>query len=111
MNARFLAVVTRWQVRPLHGEPHAVNDHQDHRWDDRLLDDLASRQAIDAVGLRLTELLDRCDGYGARYLRHRAHDPRRSRLGGRHDPRLRHKVWFGSTKTDIQPRLTRENEA
>ena len=114
MNARFLAVVTRWQVRPLHGEPHAANDHQDHRWDDRVLDDLAiCGRRLDAVGVRLTELLDRCDGYGARYL---AAIERATRgEAGWVDDMTRdscHKVWFELHEDLISSLgVTRENEA
>ena len=40
LNARFLDAVTRWQVRPMPGDPLAANDHSDPRWDDRVIADL-----------------------------------------------------------------------
>jgi hypothetical protein len=68
LNARFLNAVTRWQLRPLPGQPMASNDHTDHRWDDRVLD------ALGSVGRELTPLdvdlaneLVRLGGYAKRY--------------------------------------------
>jgi DNA-binding MarR family transcriptional regulator len=68
LNGRFQQAATRWQIRPLPGDPMAANDHQDFRWDDRVLDDLRS------VGRRLRPLeaelagaLSRFGGYADRY--------------------------------------------
>ena len=68
LNARFQETATRWQVRPGPGDPMALNDHTDFRWDDRVIDELGS------VGLRLAPLcadlsavLTRFDGYAERY--------------------------------------------
>ena len=79
-NAEVLRAVTDWQTRPAVGRPFAENDHQDLRWDARVLQRLA------IVGDRLAPLsaaiggvLPRLDGYAARYsaalARARAGDP------------------------------------
>lgn len=114
VNARFLDAVTRWQVRPLHGAPLAANDHQDHRWDDRVLDDLASLgRRLDALGVRLADLLARLDGYGSRY----AAAVERAVRGeaGWVDDMARdscHKVWFELHEDLISSLgLTRESES
>jgi hypothetical protein len=67
-NAEVLRAVTDWQIRPAVGRPFAENDHQDLRWDARVLQRLA------IVGDRLAPLsaaiggvLPRLDGYAARY--------------------------------------------
>jgi hypothetical protein len=67
-NAEVLRAVTDWQIRPAAGRPFAENDHQDLRWDARVLQRLA------IVGDRLAPLsaaiggvLPRLDGYAARY--------------------------------------------
>jgi hypothetical protein len=67
-NAEVLRAVTDWQTRPAVGRPFAENDHQDLRWDARVLQRLA------IVGDRLAPLsaaiggvLPRLDGYAARY--------------------------------------------
>lgn len=68
LNAKFLDAATRWQVRPLPGQPMASNDHTDHRWDDRVL------EALGSMGRRLAPLvaelagrLTRFEGYAERY--------------------------------------------
>ncbi len=68
LNGRFLATLTRWQIRPEPWDPMAANDHTDHRWDDRVLDDLERaaprlRQVCD----QLTGALQRFDGYAERF--------------------------------------------
>jgi hypothetical protein len=67
-NAEVLRAVTDWQTRPAVGRPFAEYDHQDLRWDARVLQRLA------IVGDRLAPLsaaiggvLPRLDGYAARY--------------------------------------------
>ncbi len=68
LNARLLDACTRWQLKPLPGDPLAANDHTDHAWDDRVLDDLASvGRALEPLGDRLAGALPRCAGYHARY--------------------------------------------
>lgn len=67
LNGRFQAAVTRWQIRPLPGDQLAVNDHSDHRWDDRVIGELGYLAAAGAIlGRRLAAELDRFAGYDAR---------------------------------------------
>jgi hypothetical protein len=68
LNGRVLQAVTDWQTRPVGGDPFAANDHQDLRWDTRVLERLS------AVGGELAPLagtlagcLDRLAGYSGRY--------------------------------------------
>ncbi len=42
LNERFLATLTRWQIRPQPWDRLAANDHDDPVWDGRVLDELAS---------------------------------------------------------------------
>src|SRR5215470_8792446 len=42
LNDRLGTACTNWQIRPAPGEPLAVNDHTDARWDDRVLATLGS---------------------------------------------------------------------
>jgi hypothetical protein len=42
LNDRLGTACTNWQIRPAPGDPLAVNDHSDPRWDDRVLVTLAS---------------------------------------------------------------------
>lgn len=68
LNARFLAAATRWQVRPLPGQPMASNDHTDHRWDDRVLDALGSvGRELAPLDTELANGLARLGGYAQRY--------------------------------------------
>ena len=68
LNARFLTAVTRWQTRPLPGSPTAANDHTDFRWDDRVIDTLASLgRRLRALESDLAGALARFEGYSARY--------------------------------------------
>lgn len=68
LNARFQEAVTRWQVRPLPGDPMATNDHTDFRWDDRVIESLRSlgRQLI-PLDTDLVYALARFGGYAERY--------------------------------------------
>jgi hypothetical protein len=68
LNARFQEAVTRWQVRPLPGEPMAANDHTDFRWDDRVIESLQSlgRRLI-PLQAQLSSALARFGGYSDRY--------------------------------------------
>lgn len=68
LNPLVLQAVTDWQTRPTSGDPFAANDHQDLRWDTRVLQRLAD------VGGRLAPIagvlggvLDRLAGYPERY--------------------------------------------
>jgi hypothetical protein len=68
LNARFLDAATRWQVRPLPGQPMAANDHTDHRWDDRVLDVLgAVGRGLAPLDAALAKVLARLGGYAERY--------------------------------------------
>lgn len=61
INGRFQEVATRWQIRPMPGDPMAANDHSDHRWDDQVLDSLAS------VARRLAPLVEELAGELTRF--------------------------------------------
>lgn len=68
LNRRFGAACTDWQIRPTQLDPMAFNDHTDWRWDERVLQTLASvatsfRRLCD----QLTECLARFGGYAGRY--------------------------------------------
>jgi hypothetical protein len=68
LNARFLEAATRWQVRPLPGQPMASNDHADHRWDDRVLEALGSVGGhLAPLEAELADELARFGGYAQRY--------------------------------------------
>lgn len=68
LNGRFLDAATRWQLRPLPGQPMASNDHTDHRWDDRVLDALGSvGRELAPLGAALAQELARLAGYSQRY--------------------------------------------
>ncbi len=68
LNRRFGVACTRWQVRPLPGDPMAVNDHDDWRWDERVLRELESLEAaLRQTCARLTDVLARFDGHAERY--------------------------------------------
>lgn len=80
LNARFQSACTDWQIRPLPGQPMAANDHTDFRWDDRVLDSLASLgRRVAPLCADLSDRLARFDGYARRY----AAAMWRARLGGR----------------------------
>ena len=67
-NERFLATVTRWQLRPQPGDPLAANAHDDPQWDGRVLDELAGHgRRLRAVCPPLAAALDRFSGYDVRY--------------------------------------------
>jgi hypothetical protein len=68
LNARFLGAVTKWQIRPVPGDPMAANDHTDHRWDDRVFDSLGHLdRRLRPLGERLSGVLDRFGGYADRF--------------------------------------------
>ncbi len=68
LNARFLDAVTRWQMRPVPGDPMALNDHADVRWDRRVIDTLGSLgRQLAPLCADLSAVLARFDGYAPRY--------------------------------------------
>ena len=68
LNERFLATVTRWQLRPQAGDPLAANTHDDPEWDGRVLDELAGHgRRVGAVCAGLAGALERFAGYDTRY--------------------------------------------
>jgi hypothetical protein len=74
LNARFQEVVTRWQVRPLHGSPMAANDHTDFRWDGRVIEALGTAgRRLETLCADLSAMLTRFDGYTERYAAALAH--------------------------------------
>jgi hypothetical protein len=70
LNERFLAVTTDWQIRPTPWDAMAANDHADWRWDERVVRRLRSlHRRVTPLCLRLSERLERFDGYPDRYRR------------------------------------------
>lgn len=68
LNTRFTAACTKWQIRPSRADPLAFNDHTDWRWDERVLRTLSHLGgAYGELCSRLTERLQRFDGYLERY--------------------------------------------
>ena len=68
LNGRVLQAVTDWQTRPGGGDPFAANDHQDLRWDNRVLHRLESVSGhLTPMAATLAGILDRFDGYAERF--------------------------------------------
>lgn len=68
VNGRFQEAVTRWQIRPLPGDPMAANDHTDFRWDDRVIESLNSTgRRLASLDAELVDALARFGGYAQRY--------------------------------------------
>ena len=68
LNGRVLQAVTDWQTRPVAGDPFAVNDHQDLRWDTHVLgrlEDVGSE--LLPLAATLGGVLERLGGYSERY--------------------------------------------
>lgn len=60
LNAQLGRVMTQWQLRPTREDPLAFNDHQDHRYDDRVLARLVSlAEDLREVTAALSESLGR----------------------------------------------------
>ena len=96
LNRRLGTACTHWQIRPTSADPMAFNDHTDWRWDDRVLQTLAS------VGTGFWELcgqlagcLARFGGYAERYSAAlaRAEGGQRGWVDG-HDRDSCHIVWI-----------------
>jgi hypothetical protein len=67
LNARLLTTMTKWQIRPTQWDPMAANDHSDWRWDEGVLNDLASLlRLLQPVSEKLADTMDRMDGYAVR---------------------------------------------
>lgn len=68
LNRRFGTACTHWQIRPTRGDPMALNDHTDWRWDERVLRTLETLdEAFRQLCTRLAECLQRFYGYADRY--------------------------------------------
>ncbi|HEX5188970.1 MAG TPA: transcriptional regulator [Streptosporangiaceae bacterium] len=68
LNRRLGTACTNWQIRPAIGDPLAVNDHTDWRWDERVLRELASLdKSFGRICDQLAGHLDRFSGYADRY--------------------------------------------
>ena len=68
LNGRVLQAVTDWQTRSSGGDPFAVNDHQDLRWDNRVLHRLESVSGdLAPMAAVLAAVLPRFDGYASRF--------------------------------------------
>jgi hypothetical protein len=68
LNVRFQEAATRWQLRPLPGDPMARNDHSDFRWDDRVIESLRSLgRRLLPLETELATALARFAGYSERY--------------------------------------------
>jgi hypothetical protein len=64
MNQRLLELITKWQIKPVPGDPMASNDHTDWRWDEDILKSLAGlSRKVRPIGDRLTDRLTRFSGY------------------------------------------------
>ena len=96
LNALLLRACTDWQLRPTAGDRLAVNDHSDHAWDGRVLDELAGiERALTPLADRLGNVLTRLRGYDTRFTTALA----RARAGegawvDRTDVDSCHRVWF-----------------
>ncbi len=68
LNERLVRACTDWQLRPVDGDPLAVNDHRDRVWDARVLDELSSiAAALAPLIAGLTTALARFSGYDQRF--------------------------------------------
>jgi hypothetical protein len=68
LNERLQRAATDWQLRPAASDPLAANDHTDFRWDDRVIESLASiGRRMRPVCDDLSAVLGRFDGYADRY--------------------------------------------
>ena len=68
LNSRFLTAITNWQIRPIPGDPLAVNDHSDWRWDENVLKSLAGlSRSMRPIGDQLADDLSRFGGYPDRF--------------------------------------------
>ncbi len=64
LNTRLLDLITKWQIRPIPGDPMAINDHTDWRWDEDILKSLAGlSRKLRPIGDQLADALTRFAGY------------------------------------------------
>jgi len=66
-NGQLMRACTDWQLRPIDGDPLAINDHTDRPWDRRVLNTLSSLSG---------ELRSLCRDLGDRLTRFRGYDER-----------------------------------
>nr|WP_245354153.1 transcriptional regulator [Brachybacterium sacelli] len=95
-NARLVQACTDWQLRPVDGDPLAVNDHSEPARDARILEELTRvGNALAPITDRLTAVLERFDGYDSRYAvaLERAHAGQTAWVD-RSDVDSCHRVWF-----------------
>ncbi len=96
LNSRFLRTITNWQIRPIPGDPLAVNNHSDWRWDENVRGSLAGlSRSLRPIGDRLADDLTRFTGYPDRFaaaLERVDHGQRNWVDGSRIDSC--HTVWF-----------------
>ena len=68
LNGRALQAITDWQTRPRGGDPFATNDHQDLRWDNRVLHRLGELNGdLAPMVATLAGVLERFSGYAPRF--------------------------------------------
>ncbi len=68
LNRRLGTACTNWQIRPAPADPMAFNDHTDWRWDERVLQALASLDtSFRGLCDQLRGCLERFDGYADLY--------------------------------------------
>jgi DNA-binding MarR family transcriptional regulator len=64
LNSRFLETITRWQIRPMHWDAMASNDHSDWQWDERVRSDLTGlARRLRPIEEQLSGVLARFGGY------------------------------------------------
>lgn len=96
LNRRLGDACTRWQIRPSPADPMAFNDHTDWRWDERILQALASiGRSFSSLCEQLSGCLARFGGYAGLYSSalSRAQAGQRDWVDG-HDRDSCHIVWI-----------------
>ena len=68
LNRRLGDACTKWQIRPTHADPMSFNDHTDWRWDEKVLQTLASiDRSFRSLCDQLAGCLARFGGYAGLY--------------------------------------------
>jgi hypothetical protein len=96
LNRRLGTACTNWQIRPALGDPLAINDHTDWRWDERVLRELTLLdRSFARICDQLASRLERFAGYAGRYSSalEKAHAGQRAWVDG-HDRDSCHLVWI-----------------